>query len=508
MRRGIGLGTTLVVACLVMTLGFAIASLSVSHLHLQSRSSSGEHALDLARSTVNLALARVLADRNYAADVEYQNDSGKGRLTFQTGKGLSSSRNNLTGLGAVSGDEGQVVPAQSLFLVAEGESGGVKRRVEALYYLPPYDYAAASDGPIDAPNGVEVQGVGSPPGPASMLSNSSSDRALALGPGSRVTGGLKSAGGIVVDPSAHVTGTVRQRQQPEDIPRLVLSDYDPLILGRAPVMLDASYATGDFTGILRRQGDLSIGGDLKLSSALLFVDGNLSVGGSISGTGVIAVTGEVTVQQNVNLAADQALALMAGGKLRLQGTGPASSSFQGIVYAEGGIEAQQLTVRGVVVAHNPQARPPVSLQGCKLIKDPEYARIVLSVSPGPQQTDRFYVSSAPRVGTQPITDIVPTGPFLTVDVRRDVNDLYYAYIKAKGGHPEGLVRPGTLDEVADQIAGFTKADPDKLRERLRKLGTSTPGEPGISELVVDPSRFLPDSERIRVLTWRELSVAR
>jgi hypothetical protein len=510
MRRGIVLGTTLVVACLVLTLGFAVASLSVSHLHLQSRSTSSEVALDLARSTVNLALARVLADRNYAGTVDYRNDAGVGRLTFEDGRGLSVSKNNLSGLGAVSGPEGQVVPAQALLLIAVGESGGLKRRVEALYYLPPYDYAAASDGPIDAPGGVEVRGVGSPPGPASMLSNSPSNQALLLGPASQVTGGLKSVGGIVVDPSATVAGSVRSGQKPEDIPQLVLADYDPLLLGLTPVNLSPAYPQGNFTGSLRRQGDLDIAGDLQLTSALLFVQGNLTVGGSLTGAGVVAVTGDVTVRQSVNLAADDKLAVVAGGKLRLEGTGPASSSFQGVVYAERGIEARQLTVRGVVVAHKPNSGAtgdPVLLDQVQLVKDPEFARIRLTLTGSASQSDRFYVPVL-GLGRRQVVDMVPFGDYYSVEIRREPPDLYRAYILRRGRIPEGLVRPGSLQSVADQIVGFTEANLDQVRERLQELGTTPPGVPGSAEIVVDPSRFLPDAERIRVLSWRELSVAR
>ncbi|MEW6283337.1 MAG: hypothetical protein AB1758_32310, partial [Candidatus Eremiobacterota bacterium] len=152
--RGLSLGSTLLVACLVVTLGLALSGVSVTHLNLSARATSSSSARDLARSVLALAVERIQGNADFgvtgpATDVDplrvrFGAAPGEGLLTFDPAEarrlGIPLSVNNLAGGRSLTAPDGQTVPTQSAYLVAVGRSGGLQRRVEAVLHLPPFPY--------------------------------------------------------------------------------------------------------------------------------------------------------------------------------------------------------------------------------------------------------------------------------------------------------------------------------------------------------------------------------
>ena len=89
-QRGVAMGTALVVAALVVTLGFALSSVSLAHLNLSTHHQSSARALQLARSALALGIEKVLsrpqpdfgADRADGQIQHYGADPDGGWLTF------------------------------------------------------------------------------------------------------------------------------------------------------------------------------------------------------------------------------------------------------------------------------------------------------------------------------------------------------------------------------------------------------------------------------------------
>ncbi|MCE7872436.1 hypothetical protein DYH09_18940 [bacterium CPR1] len=401
-RRGVGLGTVLVVVALVGTLGMALAGVSVQHLSLMARSLNRSQALDLARSAMAMGLERVLTDNAYGTrpgedtTLTFTDSLGqKGQLTFDQGKAgqlkIPYSINNLNGTGPVPAYDGDVIPHKSVHLVAVGKTrSGVTRSVEVMLRLPPYPYAAASDFSIDA-SGIIVGGLdpGAPLGmprgrlrPASIFSNAKGRHAVKLGDRSTVAGDLLAQGEIEVDRGASVAGQVREQQEPRDLPKIKIEDYDPIVKGRPYFPMDGVYPDGlTFTGELRREGDLTIEGSMGLQGAVMFVDGAVNIAGALTGKGVLVATGNITINDHAELSAQDRVALISKKKLTLKGGGYRSSLIQGMLYSEGGFEADQLTLRGVLIArdggHN-SGKPEVKLTNSRVIKDNGIVSVTLT----------------------------------------------------------------------------------------------------------------------------------
>lgn len=569
MRRakGVGLGTVLVVVALVVTLGFALAGASVQHLGLQSRLTNGARALDMARAAANLGLERVLTDADYGKDPtadtlqEYTDSQGAvGRLTFNPDQAsahhIPYSLNNLSGTEIKAGSTGQVVPLKTVHLVSVGTYRNVTRQVEVVLSLPPYPYAAASDGPISARDVIvgaappgSVQGI--PSGklkPASLLSNAEGKQALVLGEGSNVSGDLMARGGIKVDQGATVKGLVRPNQQERELPVWHTEDYDPITQNRPYIALDESYSAGSntigtstgsepvkFTGTVRRDGNLSIEGDLDMQGALVFVDGNLNVNGALTGKGVVVCTGDLTVRDHAEVDSHDKVALLAKGKMTLKGGGLSSSLITGILYSEGGFEASQLTLRGVVISRQGTSGDrPVTLNGARVVRDPE--PVTVTVAPTTVGQTTFVVdlgglaagntppqgASPPSVGGGRIATPALPVPLEYTDSRGPSTNLL-ATFTVHPSQPENLysVSFDPVDAVPLIVGEYPAAHMAALIEQNTGVPAPTVFQlidlnaavavvdnppavaPSYSLTVKEPSQLLPFYQQARIVLWRE-----
>lgn len=524
-KRGVGLGTVLIVVALVGTLGMAMAGLSVQHLTTMTQTLNRSQALDLARSAMAMGLERVLADNLYGTKpgedctLTYTDSEGQvGVLTFDSlrapGLGVPCSVNNLTGTGPVSGPNGENIPHKSVHLVALGKTrSGLTRTVEVMLRLPPYPYAAASDFDIDA-SGIVVGALdpGAPPGmprgklrPASIFSNNDGRTAVKLGDRSTVSGDLLARGEIEVDSGAQVSGDVRPNQETRDLPKIKITDYDPIVKNHPYFRMDADYPGGlTFTGELRREGNLNVNGSMSMQGAVIFVNGAVSIAGALTGKGVLVATGDVTVNDHAELDAQDRIAIVSGRKLTLRGGGYRSSLIQGTLYSEGGFEADQLTLRGVLIARDGGngGSGGVKLTNSRVIKDDGVVSITVSsttfdVEFGPQ----FWpVPRRPKPG-DPAPPDPPEEP-IKAYFTKHADGLYTVDIEGVLSTDEKVSEQEIAAQVAEAFGGL---DPDPIVSAIRASSTDDRHHRGNKYKlgVQDPASLLPVVEQARIMWWNE-----
>jgi len=380
-RRGITLGTTMLVLSLLVTLAFTMAGVLCTHLNVTNQRENRMLALDLANSALARGIAEIEADPKFGEYNQYsskrqsvltvQHDGGTGYLTFeqQNTEGLVASVNNLRFPGATEAPDGRSVPAFTARLVGEGRVGGCTQRVEALLKIPALP-ALASDGRVNCTGQVLVAAVeryedvaplvlnhDAARLPADLAANASGSDSVSLGPGSLITGDVQAVGKVkLADESSRILGELHTGGDPVPLPVIELSKFDPVLDGRPYTKFDwAPDSNPTFSGRLRRTGELTITGDLTLDCGFLYVEGDVQVEGSIRGRGAIVTTGKLTVGNGAVLDANNSLALLASGDLTISGLDRKASFIQGVVYSEGTVNLNHVTIVGATVCRNPSA---------------------------------------------------------------------------------------------------------------------------------------------------------
>lgn len=413
-KRGVGLGSTLLVTAIVALLGFALAAASVTHISLMTRTGNTSSALDLARSATQLAMGHLFTDKTWKGTVSYTGPDGtsKAYVTFlpsdAASLGLPLSLNNLAGATSTQAADGQLLPQEAAYIVSSARVNGMTRQVRAVVHLPPFPFAAASDGPILSPGNLVVgslkpgQDPNSPPDklmPSDLMSNDTTPVALTLGPATTIRGDVRAGGGVSIDPGTIISGKVLTQQSPRTVPAMDPAKYDPAVLNQPYVDLESTYPESTtFTGTLKRAGDVTVNGDLKLDRGLVFITGDMTINGGVSGAGILVVLGDLTVKGQTNVQADSRVAILSKGLVSLEGQGTASSIVKGLIYSEKGVSAKQLKLQGALVARNPAPPaqgPPVTLDKVRLLNDgamlqPDYGVLA---NGGEDQNDAGYFDS-------------------------------------------------------------------------------------------------------------------
>ncbi len=504
-RRAVTLGTTLVVALLVAVLGFCLVSGSLTHLRLVSRGDSSSQALDLARSAVAMAIARLQSGQNQP-EVQIAGAKGEGLLSFGSQAdawGIPRSLDNLAGDSSQPGFEGRPLPPYCSQLIAVGRYRGVERRVLALVHLPTFPYAAACEGPLQAPGGLIVARL-EPDGemwPASLRSNAD----MEIGSGSHIVGDLVATGTILLAPpeSVQVDGRLRPHQPAESLLSLDLSQFDPQVLGRPSNDLAPSLGDITLSGLNRASSGLTVTGDLTLQDALVFVEGDLALNGSLRGTGIVVATGDLTLNGHSDLQASSRVGVAAGGTLSVRGQGRHDSMLRGVLYSRQGMDLRQLTVQGSVVSAGSQ---PARFESVSLLYEEQSARLPgLSAGSG---VDEVTVSIMPGGVIQEASTGDTFSKFIAA---RQTDDLYHVvHMENKLPRSGGLVNtqmdPMPLDDLVDWIlaSASVQCSPSDLEEylmaRFQPGGSGGPSEQLPS---FEPSKLLSLSDRFRVALWEE-----
>ena len=380
--RAMGLPSVLALACLLFLVVFVLLGTVLSGHGLISGLENKTRARNLAEAAVKRCCLRLRNQSDYglkpgeALTVTLPGDpaGSQGRVVFE---GNDASLNNLDGQAAVSDSRGVPVPARSALLIGLGQCRSSQVRVEALLRRADFPYVLASQGPVESSGATRIGSLSSDTQsllPGDLASNSCSDRAVALGPQSFVSGDLRSAGGLFLDPLAKVDGQTFLHASQVELPRIDLQCYDPL--GRMAFQ-DIPTLTGnqDLCGIGRCSTDMTIQGHLRLQGASLFVNGDLLVTDGISGSGLLVVMGQTRVQQGIQLETSDRAVLLSGGHVWLTGVGARASQFHGLVYTQGGLTAQQLSLVGAFISSG--SDQATLIQDANLAYDPQVSRLYL-----------------------------------------------------------------------------------------------------------------------------------
>ncbi len=496
----------MLVAVLVAMLGLCLASGSLGHLRLVARSDNSAQALDLARSACSTAIARLQGGQT-APDVEIVGPNGVGRVSFGAQAdswSIPRSLDNLTGDASRPGHEGRPLPPYSSQIVAVGTAHGVERTVTALVHLPVFPYAAASEGPLLAPQALLVARQGEDGlWPASLRTNGD----LSLGSGSRIVGDVVASGDISAPPeSVQVDGRLRPREPREALARIALDQYDPRSRGLASATLTPIMFGGTLSGVNRAAGDLTVDGDLKLNAALVYVPGDATVHGSLTGSGLLVAGRSLTIEGHGVLANDSKLGLACGGKLSVLGEDRERSALHGFLYAEGGLALRNISIHGVVVNLGDE---PAEFDRCALYYEESAGRAEALPGAG-NDVATIYITFGGEVRLTP-----GTGSYYQVTARRDGTGFrllsYESIGHGERGHNEQIIEGVALPDLAAltrvvQEQGITHgAAAGDIQAAWRSAFGDTGPEVAAPETVLklEPSELLPRADRFRITLWEE-----
>lgn len=544
--RGMSLGGTLLAVAVISLLAFTLTGLCVTHLQLSVQQDRGVLASNVARSAISTAISKVLQDPEFGKDrlaadvVSIETPHALGVVSFRE-EGVTFSTNNLMGTADIAGAGGALVPSSTVHLLAVGRSGGTERRIEAVLRLPPFPWAIASGGEIVTRNGVLVAALPEdsnwPPTtdiadllPADLVANGTDSSAIVLGDDSTVLGDVETPGQVVLGPNkVEVRGEIRTGSSPVELPTLHPSEYDPQLTGVAHFNISEGDAS-EIAGTARASGDLAFSQTLKLSNANLFVDGNLTLQKGVEGTGVLVATGDITVHSGARLEGLTELAVISGGRVKLSGTGVERSVVRGFFYAEGGLEAAEITLVGSLLTGS--ASTGVNLDRVNVLYEA-------------QRTTRAETTDIPRqilyIG-ETLTDHDGTVRIATRDVHHPIKSqpptngrgalLVLEVVPTGSGYPLTLTFTSEYFRLSQTLEIQNSQDFDKerihalfaplaisnetdlkwiedfahsypLSEYIQGVKTETGPGGGSATLFGDISRFLPMEDRIRIVSWVE-----
>lgn len=381
-QTGAALASVLMVVALGAVLAFTLAGTGMFHLNVSARTDNALQARNNAESAISRGIERVIdkitygTARDVTETIEIKGDGGgTGYLTFSkdeaTRLGIPWSTNNITNPAAVEGSmiegDGRLVPQNSIHLVGKGTSGGVTKRIEAILHVPPFPFCIASSGKFSSSGKLlvgsvgsmaEIQGTIDPTKlkPGHVLSNSTAIDSLALAGEGKITGDLKTAGDVKIDPACtvEVLGEIKRHAEPVTLNPVDIASYDPA--SKPGVQsLTGFLENPKLEGYCRVTGDLNVAGNLELNGALLYVEGNLTVTDGVKGQGAIVVTGSTTIQKGAEISSDNLVAMLSGGDVKLSGSSTAASSFQGVVYTGGNFTADNISIMGAFVSNGQTA---------------------------------------------------------------------------------------------------------------------------------------------------------
>lgn len=381
-RRGATIGSYLAALTVFAIFFLTMVTVSTQHLHFSGMAYQQQAAKNLAEAAIHRALIRILDSPNQnfgvqglvsevvRVDNSLYPPGSQGIVSFHRPTCLAQripwSLNNFNGAGQILGSLQRTVPLNTLHLVGTGRCGDAKKTLEALFYIPPFPSALASEGPILSTGPLLVAGVKDPskfPGhyaalppeeksPSHVFSNSHDSVAVDLGSGADIKGNVGAVGGVRLASNAKVAGERRPYSDPQPIPKIDMDAVFARLDQQVGKEVLGSSIAGNYSLEWNAQceSDLAIHGSLELHQGVLFVKGDLTVDGGVTGSGVIYVGGETTIRRGADFRSSDQLALMSRGKIVLDGAGQNDFFFQGLLYCEQEVVARNITVLGACIA--------------------------------------------------------------------------------------------------------------------------------------------------------------
>ena len=538
-ERGATIGTVLLVTVVVVMLALALTGSSVTPLQLSQKATNGTIAQSMAESAIAAGLEEVLENEEFGllgseqelVELSGTDSKSSGKLSFNpeiaAEWGLPHSTNNLQSEGARSGADGRVVPGRSIHLVGQGESNGVTRTVEAIFYIPKFPYVVASSGRFETQGETLIASVDRVDDlknlsiddllPGDALSNSTDPSALQLGKKTTITGDAKAAGGVELEPGAQILGQVLANSSKENIPTYKVTDFDPEANGKLGIshLSSGTVNKANYEGWVKRDGDLFVGQGLHLDNGVLYVNGDLTVSGGVTGVGALLVTGNTTITGRSALSTDNLAAIVSEGSVLLQGPTQQSSTFRGLVYSNKGLVAENMTLVGTLLVGGDQS--DLVLKDTQVVFSPDSVKVDL------QHSERTALSFVSPKGANPGAFTGTKGSDKTSDSKTRI----YVSTESDGTfliYPEGTDEKNALkaNSVADaitiikgllalvddpkQLQAFEATTANKLPQLLNDLqnGTVAHEEEAVDLVSFDPAQFLSLADRIRLLLIRDV----
>lgn len=373
----------------IMTfLAAAMTAMFMANLNLTQGSFNGDIALSQAEAGLHEVIYRLGSNKEYSFGQAGEELTGSMTsdltrrqsyytVSFKSGGSFPHSTNNVKG-DHPQGYGGRSLAEGLVHVVSTGFCRGQYRTVEALVREPDAPFGLASSARIHSLYPLEIYGTsstakaeeGTYDRPGHLVCNSSQGIQVEKGNAApafftRISGFAQSCGPISLDPGARVDDGVRPNASAEPIPKFdIVKDFDPQGKPGTIEIVELQHGSQELDCIYRSGHDLTFNGPVKLHDAYLYVQGNLNVYGAISGTGAIVVNGDLNVVGSVDLDGSNNVAVLSTGKVTLRGGSATyqSNYFQGYVYAEKGVDAQNLTVVGSLLVNHPPDQPEPELK--------------------------------------------------------------------------------------------------------------------------------------------------
>ena len=383
------MGTVLILLSIGLLITATIASVSMTGHQFCQVVESRDSARNLAEASIADGLAQVQEHQAYGLagadrrDIFVQGNVPKsfGYLTFngesavKLAMGFSS--NHFFSNHSETGSEGRLIPRASAHLIGLGVCGSSRQQVEALVFKPPFSEGVSCAGRLQA-KGMLLGGLRDPAAFAGTYADTPSTQKMAghifanglgrdivsLGE-SDVRGNVGAAGGIRVERS-QVQGELRPHSPRRPIPRLNLqavvsnmAQVEGHWNWRGPGASPArgggdGSASKPWSGYRVIQGPLNYSGDLHLDGGAIYVKGDVNISGALVGKGCVIATGEARVAAGAGeVDKDRNVTLCATGNVTVSGRDRDHSFFQGLIYSEGDIRAENISVLGALVAPGP-----------------------------------------------------------------------------------------------------------------------------------------------------------
>lgn len=559
--QAFSLGNTVVVIAVASTLAFTIAAASLNHLNYSNRVSNGIQAQNIAESTLAVMTEELLDEQGKSkgsfgenhkpgSSKQFYMNGGQGYITFDPDQaktwGMPYSTNNLAGANPAPGyDATKPIPRASAQLIARGTIGGVTRQVECVVYIPPFPYSVATAGPFHSEGKLiigaldEALPAGQKPAPEEILKAnlaSNSLKPLKLGPESRISGDVLSAGAVETDKTVYIGGRVRQGEDPIEIPKEQVSKYDPdkvfdpetgTYHARPGLQtVPPSSSSPKISGFAKCRGNLNVTGGLELSGGVLYVQGNATIEGGIRGKGALFVENNLTLSGSTKMETDNKVAVLSGGDVSITGSGQESSLFQGLLYNEGKLTAQHITLMGVLIQSKAEETAITNITDSSLYYQSTQAKLEMVMngavdpSKGNISISALGLPLTGAVAGSAIFEIYPTnapdGHWEVVDpnsrqiysvpnkaaVREKVKQIW------NGSTSGGLVGvgPGGSGTLVVPLTLLNPLFWTNYDADLSGIPARNPGESRMlssdEKFVVDPSQILSRKESVRLLYWK------
>jgi hypothetical protein len=426
-------GSTLATALAVI----ALASLSVAVLLSAAffQMSAASSLLDSTRSrnrvdsVLALAMAQLMgsngaygtAGESVQAALPGDASGVVGSLSFATSARPHSTNNLLSDSSTRLWNGAGLAPRLAYLYAVSQNQTTVTWATEIFLHVPPYPYVVASSGPILSTASMTVGSLdptrpppASPPSAANLLpgdiaSNSTASLAINLSAQSVIDGDARAAGGIKAAPQS-IKGGVYPGAGSIPLPLMNISSFAPQPQN---VMTQLAADMGGMTleGYCASTADAHFHGDVTVDDAVVYVPGNLTIDGALHGTGAIFATGAMTIggaDGPSDLQTDNHVALAAGGAVTVNGQGQQNSFFRGLIYTQGSLTANHLTLLGTFVG-NGGPGAGVTLNDASALFVAAYADV------------SFNVSLPPAYNATPVDSYIPPIPMYAYWNNTDTN---------------------------------------------------------------------------------------